>query len=120
MTEFIFGDIYDCSTSRHSTCYGWVEYADNYKRNYSAYNVKKQQGEVSYVANSGALGKFSEIGGGNFGRSDFNAGASRYSGSGRDQRGSMLVRSTNVPEPSTLAIFALGLIGLASRRFKKH
>jgi hypothetical protein len=26
----------------------------------------------------------------------------------------------NVPEPSTLAIFALGLIGLASRRFKKQ
>jgi len=26
----------------------------------------------------------------------------------------------SVPEPSTLAIFALGMIGLASRRFKKH
>ncbi len=32
---------------------------------------------------------------------------------------SALVRSTTVPEPSTLAIFALGIIGLASRRFKK-
>jgi hypothetical protein len=28
--------------------------------------------------------------------------------------------STEVPEPSTLAIFALGMIGLASRRFKKQ
>jgi len=28
--------------------------------------------------------------------------------------------STDVPEPSTLAIFALGLMGLASRRFKKQ
>ena len=27
--------------------------------------------------------------------------------------------STSVPEPSTIAIFALGMIGLASRRFKK-
>jgi hypothetical protein len=27
--------------------------------------------------------------------------------------------TTSVPEPSTLAIFALGIIGLASRRFKK-
>jgi hypothetical protein len=26
----------------------------------------------------------------------------------------------DVPEPSTLAIFALGMIGLASRRFKKQ
>jgi hypothetical protein len=29
-------------------------------------------------------------------------------------------RSQDVPEPSTLAIFALGMIGLASRRFKKQ
>ena len=28
--------------------------------------------------------------------------------------------NTDVPEPSTLAIFALGMIGLASRRFKKQ
>ena len=28
--------------------------------------------------------------------------------------------TANVPEPSTLAIFALGLMGLASRRFKKR
>ncbi len=28
--------------------------------------------------------------------------------------------TTDVPEPSTLAIFALGIIGLASRRFKKQ
>lgn len=28
--------------------------------------------------------------------------------------------TTDVPEPSTLAIFALGMIGLASRRFKKQ
>ncbi len=33
---------------------------------------------------------------------------------------SVLVRATSVPEPSTLAIFALGMIGLASRRFKKQ
>jgi hypothetical protein len=31
-----------------------------------------------------------------------------------------LVRVKYVPEPSTLAIFALGMIGLASRRFKKQ
>jgi hypothetical protein len=31
-----------------------------------------------------------------------------------------LVKATDVPEPSTLAIFALGMIGLASRRFKKQ
>jgi hypothetical protein len=30
------------------------------------------------------------------------------------------VDAAEVPEPSTLAIFALGLMGLASRRFKKQ
>ena len=29
-------------------------------------------------------------------------------------------RSIDVPEPSTLAVFALGMIGIASRRFKKQ
>ena len=32
---------------------------------------------------------------------------------------SIITQTTSVPEPSTLAIFALGIIGLASRRFKK-
>jgi hypothetical protein len=32
----------------------------------------------------------------------------------------MLVRPAMVPEPPTLTILALGLLGLASRRFKKH
>jgi hypothetical protein len=34
--------------------------------------------------------------------------------------GTMLVKRSEVPEPSTFAIFALGMIGLASRRFKRH
>jgi hypothetical protein len=34
--------------------------------------------------------------------------------------GNFLVGTTKVPEPSTLAIFALGMIGLASRRLKKQ
>jgi len=33
---------------------------------------------------------------------------------------SYTLSGTAVPEPSTLAIFALGIIGLASRRFKKQ
>jgi hypothetical protein len=32
----------------------------------------------------------------------------------------LTVSASSVPEPSTLAIFALGIIGLASRRFKKQ
>lgn len=33
--------------------------------------------------------------------------------------GAALYRTSTVPEPSALAIFALGILGLASRRFKK-
>jgi hypothetical protein len=36
------------------------------------------------------------------------------------QTASALVRANVVPEPSTLAILALGMIGLASRRFKQQ
>jgi len=47
-----------------------------------------------------------------------------FSGDGGDDIGydDILFASkrTEVPEPSTLAIFALGMIGLASRRFKKQ
>jgi len=34
--------------------------------------------------------------------------------------GSVVEYNNDIPEPSTLAIFALGMIGLASRRFKKQ
>ncbi len=62
------------------------------------------------------------IGGGYFGGSsitDFNlipdsGPANRY-----DAGTFIYNRAMQVPEPSTLAIFALGVIGLASRRFKK-
>jgi len=37
----------------------------------------------------------------------------------RSDVGAFFVRSVDVPEPSTLAIFALGMMGLASRRMKK-
>jgi hypothetical protein len=47
------------------------------------------------------------------GSGDFSAGLSHLSIWARDPL-------ATVPEPSTLAIFALGMIGLASRRFKKQ
>ena len=43
-----------------------------------------------------------------------------YATDSNNQRlsGTFLVNQTQVPEPSTLAIFALGLMGMAARRFK--
>jgi hypothetical protein len=48
------------------------------------------------------------------------AGEVLFTGAGNYERGSFQAIVSSVPEPSTLAIFALGMIGLASRRFKKQ
>ena len=42
-----------------------------------------------------------------------------YAGPDNNSIGWLMYRSTAVPEPRTLAIFALGVIGLSFRRFKK-
>ena len=61
---------------------------------------------------------------------DYFSNQDRWKENGHRRNGVFLVRTgeiliddpnlTKVPEPSTLAIFALGVIGLASRRFKKQ
>ena len=57
---------------------------------------------------------------GQFGFYNYSQQAVTYSGFEEDTCQSGCGGSTvDVPEPSTLAIFALGVIGLASRRFKK-
>jgi hypothetical protein len=52
----------------------------------------------------------------------FESGTSDYEqwSSSRVSPAMFTLHAVEVPEPSTLAIFALGLIGLASRRFKKQ
>lgn len=40
-------------------------------------------------------------------------------GNTNDGRGAWMYRAATVPEPSTLAILALGMLGLSARRFKK-
>jgi hypothetical protein len=40
-------------------------------------------------------------------------------GDTNDGRGAWMYRAATVPEPSTLAILALGMLGLSARRFKK-
>jgi hypothetical protein len=57
--------------------------------NYSAFNSY-----MGFTAGTGGLGNYHKI-------------------------DNFTIAKTEVPEPSTLAIFALGMIGLASRRFKK-
>lgn len=50
----------------------------------------------------------------------FGGSAPQYSDNNPILNGLTLENTTQVPEPTSLAIFALSLIGLASRRFKKQ
>jgi len=49
-----------------------------------------------------------------------NSWTANHGGVSRDLHIQMNFSASSIPEPSTLAIFALGMIGLASRQFKKQ
>jgi hypothetical protein len=80
--------------------------------------------DLSGQYDSGFVNLYDAVNAGNanaaYSISGTNVGTSN--GSSAPSKGSVWVvsRSLAVPEPSTLAIFALGMIGLASRRFKKQ
>jgi len=67
--------------------------------------------EISITATDAGLASFSDGAAGFYNLSQDNV---LYAGITEQN-----LPSSSVPEPSTLAIFALGMIGLASRRFKK-
>jgi hypothetical protein len=78
--------------------------------NYSLGWFADNQGSLSYAHSN--MFDYAQVHGRNV---NYNG----YKTSTNTSYSTMLVRSANVPEPSTLAIFALGMMGLASRRFKK-
>ena len=125
-TTFYFGERLECSTNIESSCLGVVEIADNFTRSQNGINPQTGLWEETYVANSGAFGSLDEYFGLDAGFSSLNANTEDFQ---PPIFGSLLIRNTivtspadnttAVPEPSTLATFALGIMGLASRRFKK-
>ena len=112
---FLFGNEMECTTYENKSCIGHVRYVMNSTAS-SAFNV--HTGEREIITSGGLPMALVED------RSGYNTGISYqnhiasvdYS---RKKVGSLLIKAADVPEPSTLAIFALGMIGLASRRFKK-
>jgi len=116
---FIYGDDFECSTDELQTCGATIFYADSYYSDFNAYNVLTQTIETSYLQGSGSIGFISDLYGANMGHHDDNW--TELKNEGRNEMGSLLVRNTqvvSVPEPSTLAIFAAGIIGLL--RFRKR
>ncbi len=118
-SRFMFGNQLECSTASHQTCIGGIIVADNVADNMSAVDVASGNEVLSaYVANSGLIGYIHEVDGANFGLTDENDHHSKSS-RGMMNYGSLLVRSTNVPEPATVTILSLGLLGLGLRRKKR-
>jgi hypothetical protein len=116
---FYFGNDGECGGDIGVTCEGLVYYKEAYynSHNQMAFNVHTWQNELSNRG-GGPVAWVSETLGYNTMKSPYNRTITKqvmYPG-----YGSLLLRATDVPEPSTLAIFALGMIGLASRRFKKQ
>ena len=115
-SQFFFGNDAECNINQNHTCIGLVRYLGEYSQ-FDARNVHTGQIESSnpggtpmaYVSDSQCYYTS---------QTTINHTSSKILAS--NVIGSLLIRATHVPEPSTLAIFALGMIGLASRRFKKQ
>jgi len=95
----------------------WIGYSHNgHTGHYFAFGDKQANGS----ARAAHAGNF-EYHASTFGY-DWNSSYGTYLTANTQLFGGMIMikDATDVPEPSTLAIFALGIIGLASRRFKKQ
>jgi hypothetical protein len=90
----------------------WYENSVNGAINSGVFNILRDAADASAIYNRGT--------GNNHNLGDVNTAGEDVSNHHENTIGGVYVRSTSVPEPSTLAIFALGMIGLATRRFKKQ
>ena len=134
--------LFDNAFSEFSTpindVYYYADYRNSDSNNKEMLEIFSMMG-YSYDDNRGSLGWFEDDQGGlsyaHFYRGAPNDAGSTYQNAHifgkaieygeyrtniNSNYSTMLVRSRVVPEPSTLAIFALGLIGLTSRRLKKN
>ncbi len=127
-TNFFFGADKECNDDTSVGCFGQVAATEQFNSTIESFDVTEMRSYNSYCNYCGdtVAGHFMDQLGLNSGRTDSNATQSK--GRLGQDWGSLLVKnnlptpnsgSTSVPEPSTLAIFALGIMGLASRRFKK-
>ncbi len=114
---FIFGNDTECFASFGNTCEGEIASADSTTSiSLRGFNINTFMTDNAR-ANEG-VGLFTEDAGVNMNLDTYND--SIPTGYINPMLGSLLVRRVEVPEPSTLAVLALGMIGLASRRFKKQ
>jgi hypothetical protein len=118
-SSFFYGADGECTANAALSCTGKIYAADNFTAAHiNSDNALTGALERGYTKNTGRLGYLHENSGLLAGIDSSNAAGQKTVNAAT--LGSLLVRTADVPEPSTLAIFALGLMGLASRRFKKQ
>jgi len=117
-SSFFFGNDGECSVDTARTCIGIARYFAEVDEVWGAWNVKTKTREPSNVA-GGPVALTDGMYGYDTGSTTTNWAVWKNARV-RNVEGSLLIRAVDVPEPSTLAIFALGLMGLASRRLKKQ
>ncbi len=115
-SSFYFGDDGDCHSLSSHTCVGNVRSADNYQQDINGAYINGAYG-TSYSANTGVMGSIKDTGGANMGINPANSMNVKTDAS--SHIGSLLVRNSTVPEPSSLVILSLGLLGLRFQRRRR-
>lgn len=118
-SNFLFGADQECNSNAQKSCYGEVTFAEYYDLVISSTNVHTGQGYTAYdplIHSLIGVGSLSDFHGGDFGWTTNNL--VEDNSLARSSMGSLMVR-TSVPEPSTFAILALGIVGLISRSSKR-
>jgi hypothetical protein len=118
-SKFLFGSDLECSSQIAYTCFGTISTVENYKLDITnATNSTGQHFVLSYTANSGQGGLFYYSQGLNAGDWD-DTNIAKSKGDSNSNWGSLLVRASSIPEPSIIALFALGLVGIGIARIRQ-
>lgn len=119
---FFYGGDGECALyGNNYSCEGMVEQMDSYEVSYFSEKVSGGGGMSYDPLTDSGLGFISQEWGAKFTHPLTYISTVQPYEFMSTSSGSLLIRAPiEVPEPSTLAIFALGMIGLASRRLKKQ
>lgn len=117
----LYSDLLNYTSGNNTNDYNGASwyFRNDYSMGFAAIGETVSLGSADTSTDSGALSKLSWHMHDNY-TAGYKVGNYSSNGNGVFEKVVFRASATDVPEPSTLAIFALGVIGLASRRFKKQ